>query len=288
MHAELGLAMSVEDLLFTQTYFAQTEHRDPTMTEIRVLDTYWSDHCRHTTFATILDEIILPEGPMRPAFEKALAIYEEARKTAGRTQRPHTLMDLGTVGAKALKNQGVVNDLDESDEINACSVTADIEVDGKPEKWLLEFKNETHNHPTEIEPFGGAATCLGGAIRDHFGQPCLYAPGHARNRLRQTRIHRLKKPCPGVCRSAGLLPVLHTGIVPHTETRSALPPGQVAEIYHPGYVAKRMEIGAVVGAVKRGKRGARRAANREMLLFCFGGSTGRDGIGGATGSVRFA
>jgi phosphoribosylformylglycinamidine synthase len=281
LHAELGLAMSVEDLLFTQTYFAQTEHRDPTMTEIRVLDTYWSDHCRHTTFATILDEIILPEGPMRPAFEKALAIYEEARKTAGRTQRPHTLMDLGTVGAKALKNQGVVNDLDESDEINACSVTADIKVDGKPEKWLLEFKNETHNHPTEIEPFGGAATCLGGAIRD-----ILASRAYTHQAMRVTGCADpntpVEKTVPGRLQQRRITTGAAHGFSAYGN-QIGLATGQVAEIYHPGYVAKRMEIGAVVGAVKE-ENVVREEPQKGDVVILFGGRTGRDGIGGATGS----
>ena len=281
LHAELGLAMSVEDLLFTQGYFRDTEHRDPTMTEIRVLDTYWSDHCRHTTFATILDEIVLPEGPMRPAFEKALAVYEQARRDAGRTQRPHTLMDLGTVGAKALKNQGKVHDLDESEEINACSVTADIEVDGKPEKWLLEFKNETHNHPTEIEPFGGAATCLGGAIRD-----ILASRAYTHQAMRVTGCADPNTPLedtvPGRLQQRRITTGAAHGFSAYGN-QIGLATGQVAEIYHPGYVAKRMEIGAVVGAVKE-ENVVREEPKKGDVVILFGGRTGRDGIGGATGS----
>ena len=283
LHAELGLAMSVEDLLFTQTYFAQTEHRDPTMTEIRVLDTYWSDHCRHTTFATILDEIILPEGPMRPAFEKALAVYEEARKTAGRTQRPHTLMDLGTVGAKALKNQGVVNDLDESDEINACSVTADIEVDGKPEKWLLEFKNETHNHPTEIEPFGGAATCLGGAIRD-----ILASRAYTHQAMRVTGCADpntpVEKTVPGRLQQRRITTGAAHGFSAYGN-QIGLATGHVAELYHEGYIAKRLECGAVVAAAPAKNVVRERPAPGDVVIL-LGGRTGRDGIGGATGSSK--
>ena len=281
LHAELGLAMSVEDLAFTQTYFRDTEHRDPTMTEIRVLDTYWSDHCRHTTFATILDEIVLPEGEMRPAFEKALAVYEQARVEAGRTQRPHTLMDLGTVGAKALKNQGKVHDLDESEEINACSVTADIEVDGKPEKWLLEFKNETHNHPTEIEPFGGAATCLGGAIRD-----ILASRAYTHQAMRVTGCAdpntSLEDTVPGRLQQRRITTGAAHGFSAYGN-QIGLATGQVAEIYHPGYVAKRMEIGAVVGAVKE-ENVVREEPQKGDVVILFGGRTGRDGIGGATGS----
>ena len=281
LHAQMGLAMSVQDLAFSQGYFRDTEHRDPSETEIRVLDTYWSDHCRHTTFSTILDEIALPQGTYRAAFLRAMENYEQARGIAGRTERPHTLMDLGTVGAKALRAQGKLENLDQSEEINACSVIMPVEVDGQTEDWLLLFKNETHNHPTEIEPFGGAATCLGGAIRD-----ILANRGYAHQAMRVTGCADPYTPMDETV--PGRLPQrqITTGAAAGFSSygnQIGLATGQVTEIYDPGYVAKRMEIGAVVGACRQSDA-VRTQPDPGDIVVLLGGRTGRDGIGGATGS----
>ena len=241
MLTDLGLAMDFDDIKFCQDYF-KSEHRDPTITEIRMIDTYWSDHCRHTTFGTIIDN-----ADIKPSYiADTYAEYKADRHELGRDNKPLCLMDIATLAAKKLKKDGILKDLDESEEINACSVRIKVDVDGRDEDWLLMFKNETHNHPTEIEPFGGAATCLGGAIRDPLsGRSYVY---------QAMRVTGASDP---------LLPVEKTikGKLPPrkiTTTAAAgyssygnqigLATGHVAEIYHPGYVAKRMEIGAVVGA----------------------------------------
>ena len=281
LHARMGLAMSVEDLAYTQSYFREIEHREPTETEIRVLDTYWSDHCRHTTFATILDEIILPEGRYKQAFQSALEHYEQARQMGGRSHRPRTMMDLGTVGTKALKARGGIDDLDESEEINACSVKMTVNVDGVDEPWLLQYKNETHNHPTEIEPFGGAATCLGGAIRD-----ILAGRGYAHQAMRVSGAADPHTPMDQTV--PGRLPQrqITTGAAAGFSSygnQIGLATGQVTEIYDPGYVAKRMEVGAVVGACREGDVVRTRPEPGDVVVL-LGGRTGRDGIGGATGS----
>ena len=273
-----GLAMDNDDIKFCQDYF-KSEHRDPTITEIRMIDTYWSDHCRHTTFGTIIDN-----ADIKPSYiADTYAEYKADRHQLGRDNKPLCLMDIATLAAKKLKKDGILKDLDESEEINACSVRIKVDVDGKDEDWLLMFKNETHNHPTEIEPFGGAATCLGGAIRDPLsGRSYVY---------QAMRVTGASDP---------LLPVEKTikGKLPPrkiTTTAAAgyssygnqigLATGHVAEIYHPGYVAKRMEIGAVIGAAPAENVRRERPAPGDIIIL-LGGRTGRDGCGGATGSSK--
>ena len=273
-----GLAMDNDDIKFCQDYF-KSEHRDPTITEIRMIDTYWSDHCRHTTFGTIIDN-----ADIKPSYiADTYAEYKADRHQLGRDNKPLCLMDIATLAAKKLKKDGILKDLDESEEINACSVRIKVDVDGKDEDWLLMFKNETHNHPTEIEPFGGAATCLGGAIRDPLsGRSYVY---------QAMRVTGASDP---------LLPVEKTikGKLPPrkiTTTAAAgyssygnqigLATGHVAEIYHPGYMAKRMEIGAVIGAAPAENVRRERPAPGDIIIL-LGGRTGRDGCGGATGSSK--
>ena len=273
-----GLAMDNDDIKFCQDYF-KSEHRDPTITEIRMIDTYWSDHCRHTTFGTIIDN-----ADIKPSYiADTYAEYKADRHELGRDNKPLCLMDIATLAAKKLKNDGILKDLDESEEINACSVRIKVDVDGRDEDWLLMFKNETHNHPTEIEPFGGAATCLGGAIRDPLsGRSYVY---------QAMRVTGASDP---------LLPVEKTikGKLPPrkiTTTAAAgyssygnqigLATGHVAEIYHPGYMAKRMEIGAVIGAAPAENVRRERPAPGDIIIL-LGGRTGRDGCGGATGSSK--
>ena len=273
-----GLAMDNDDIKFCQDYF-KSEHRDPTITEIRMIDTYWSDHCRHTTFGTIIDN-----ADIKPSYiADTYAEYKADRHELGRDNKPLCLMDIATLAAKKLKKDGILKDLDESEEINACSVRIKVDVDGRDEDWLLMFKNETHNHPTEIEPFGGAATCLGGAIRDPLsGRSYVY---------QAMRVTGASDP---------LLPVEKTikGKLPPrkiTTTAAAgyssygnqigLATGHVAEIYHPGYMAKRMEIGAVIGAAPAENVRRERPAPGDIIIL-LGGRTGRDGCGGATGSSK--
>ena len=273
-----GLAMDNDDIKFCQDYF-KSEHRDPTITEIRMIDTYWSDHCRHTTFGTIIDNVDIKPSYIADTY----AEYKADRHELGRDNKPLCLMDIATLAAKKLKKDGILKDLDESEEINACSVRIKVDVDGKDEDWLLMFKNETHNHPTEIEPFGGAATCLGGAIRDPLsGRSYVY---------QAMRVTGASDP---------LLPVEKTikGKLPPrkiTTTAAAgyssygnqigLATGHVAEIYHPGYMAKRMEIGAVIGAAPAENVRRERPAPGDIIIL-LGGRTGRDGCGGATGSSK--
>ena len=273
-----GLAMDNDDIKFCQDYF-KSEHRDPTITEIRMIDTYWSDHCRHTTFGTIIDN-----ADIKPSYiADTYAEYKADRHELGRDNKPLCLMDIATLAAKKLKKDGILKDLDESEEINACSVRIKVDVDGRDEDWLLMFKNETHTHPTEIEPFGGAATCLGGAIRDPLsGRSYVY---------QAMRVTGASDP---------LLPVEKTikGKLPPrkiTTTAAAgyssygnqigLATGHVAEIYHPGYMAKRMEIGAVIGAAPAENVRRERPAPGDIIIL-LGGRTGRDGCGGATGSSK--
>ena len=273
-----GLAMDNDDIKFCQDYF-KSEHRDPTITEIRMIDTYWSDHCRHTTFGTIIDN-----ADIKPSYiADTYAEYKADRHELGRDNKPLCLMDIATLAAKKLKKDGILKDLDESEEINACSVRIKVDVDGRDEDWLLMFKNETHNHPTEIEPFGGAATCLGGAIRDPLsGRSYVY---------QAMRVTGASDP---------LLPVEKTikGKLPPrkiTTTAAAgyssygnqigLATGHVAEIYHPGDMAKRMEIGAVIGAAPAENVRRERPAPGDIIIL-LGGRTGRDGCGGATGSSK--
>jgi len=275
----LNLAMDLQDLLFCRKYFCDEEKRDPTVTEIRLLDTYWSDHCRHTTFLTELDELQIDDEAVNESYKNYLAL----RSYCGRADKPVTLMDMATIGAKALKLKGLLPDLDESEEINACSVKIKVDVDGKERDWLLMFKNETHNHPTEIEPFGGAATCLGGAIRDPLsGRAFVYqamrVTGSA-NPLKNARETLPGKlPQRKICRTAA------AGYSSYGN-QIGLATGLVHEIYHPGYEAKRMEIGAVIGAAPLGNV-VRTTPSQGDVVILLGGRTGRDGIGGATGSSK--
>jgi len=274
-----GLAMDLDDIKFCQKYFKETEKRDPTITEIRMIDTYWSDHCRHTTFSTIIDEATINADYIQKTYDE----YINIRNELGRSDKPITLMDIATIGARKLKKDGVLKDLDESEEINACSVEIKVDVDGELQDWLLMFKNETHNHPTEIEPFGGAATCLGGAIRDPLsGRSYVY---------QAMRVTGAANP---------LVPVEDTihGKLPQRKitvgaaagyssygNQIGLATGHVSEIYHPGYVAKRLEIGAVVGAAPKANV-IREVPDPDDVIILLGGRTGRDGCGGATGSSK--
>jgi phosphoribosylformylglycinamidine synthase len=273
----MNLAMDLQDLRFCRSYFQEREKRDPSVAEIRLLDTYWSDHCRHTTFLTELENIQIDTGPVKTSFEK----YTELRHSLGRSNLPITLMDVATIGAKALKKNGKLNSLDESEEINACSVKIKVDVDGKEQDWLLMFKNETHNHPTEIEPFGGAATCLGGAIRDPLsGRSFVYQAMRvtgAGDPLQSSTLAG-KLPQRKICRAAA-------GGYSSYGNQIGLATGLVHEIYHSGYIAKRMEIGAVIGAAPA-KNVIRKTPKAGDVVILLGGRTGRDGIGGATGSSK--
>ena len=285
LYDSLNLAMTFKDFQHIQNYFKNEEKRDPSMTEIRVLDTYWSDHCRHTTFSTELTDVKFDEGdykePIVKTYEKYLADREVLYK--GRDDKFVCLMDLALMAMKKLKSEGKLADQEESDEINACSIVVPVDVDGKEEEWLINFKNETHNHPTEIEPFGGAATCLGGAIRDPLsGRTYVYqamrVTGAADPTVSVKETLKGKLPQKKLVRSAA------HGYSSYGN-QIGLATGYVKEIYHPDYVAKRMEIGAVMGAAPR------RAVIRENsdpgdIIILLGGRTGRDGIGGATGSSK--
>ena len=275
---ERGLAMDLADIQFCQRYFAG-EGRVPTITEIKMIDTYWSDHCRHTTFGTALEHVQIDDEVVRTAFDR----YLEMRHELGRDDKPVCLMDMGTIGAKWLKKTGQLTGLDESEEINACTVRCTVDVNGEDQDWLFLFKNETHNHPTEIEPFGGAATCIGGAIRDPLsGRSYVY---------QAMRVTGAADPTVPVADTmAGKLPqrkLVTTAAAGYSSygNQIGLATGQVSELYHPGYVAKRMEIGAVVGATPAShvRRECPAPGDKIVLL---GGRTGRDGIGGATGSSK--
>lgn len=274
-----GLAMDLDDVKFCQAYF-QGEKRDPTVTEIRMIDTYWSDHCRHTTFGTILDEVEIEDGVIKEEYEHYLKIRSELYEGKN---KPVCLMDLAVIGAKYLKKQGLLPNLDESEEINACSIRIDVETEGETQPWLFLFKNETHNHPTEIEPFGGAATCLGGAIRDPLsGRSYVY---------QAMRVTGAADPLKAVSQTMpGKLPqqkIVTTAAAGYSSygNQIGLATGQVNEIYHPGYVAKRMEIGAVVGAAPAENVRRERPIPGDIVVL-LGGQTGRDGCGGATGSSK--
>jgi len=276
---KFGLAMDYDDIKFCQDYFRNEEKRNPTITEIRMIDTYWSDHCRHTTFLTNVENVDIKTPYIKDTYDMYLNVREEL----GRTDKPVTLMDIGTLAAKKLKADGLLPDLDESEEINACSVKIKVDIDGQLEDWILMFKNETHNHPTEIEPFGGAATCLGGAIRDPLsGRSYVY---------QAMRVTGAANP---------LVPVEDTinGKLPQRKitvgaangyssygNQIGLATGHVAEVYHPGYVSKRMEIGAVLGAAPASNI-RREAPVPGDIVVLLGGKTGRDGCGGATGSSK--
>lgn len=284
VHSELGMAMSLEDLEFCRQYFAQTEHRDPTITEIKLIDTYWSDHCRHTTFLTRINDISFEDGPFSLFVKSVYERYISSRKYVyADREKDVTLMDLATIAMKELRKDGKLEDLDVSDEINACSIVVDARVNGRSEEWLVMFKNETHNHPTEIEPFGGAATCLGGAIRDPLsGRSYVYqamrvtGSGDPRTSVKDTLPGKLPQRKITTGAAAGYSSY---------GNQIGLATGQVAEIYDEGYVAKRMEIGAVIGAAPK-KNVVRIEPQPGDIIILLGGRTGRDGCGGATGSSK--
>ena len=279
---EAGLAMNGDDLMEVVKYFT-AEGRDPNETELRILDTYWSDHCRHTTFTTLLTDIEVEESFIAADIRESLDLWKEMRAELGRSEKPLCLMDLATIGARYLKAHGLLDDLEQSEENNACSIYVDIDVDGKPERWLLQFKNETHNHPTEIEPFGGASTCLGGAIRDPLsGRSYVYQA------MRLTGAGDIYAPVadtlPGKLPQRVISKVAAHGYSSYGN-QIGLATTHVREVYHPGYVAKRLEVGAVAGAVRAADVRRERPAPGDVVLM-FGGRTGRDGIGGATGSSK--
>jgi phosphoribosylformylglycinamidine synthase len=282
IRAEHGLAMSAEDVAFCQTYFRDEEKRDPGITELKMLDTYWSDHCRHTTFLTKIDEVTFddPSGPVARAWQT----YQSVRENLGRADKPVTLMDIALIGMRELKASGELDNLEVSEEVNAASIVVPVSIDGgAEEEWLVMFKNETHNHPTEIEPFGGAATCLGGCIRDPLsGRSYVYQA------MRVTGAGNPLTPfnetLPGKLPQKKICHVAAHGYSSYGN-QIGLATGQVAEVYHPGYVAKRLEIGAVVAAAPRSNVFRGTPAPGDVILL-IGGRTGRDGVGGATGSSK--
>ena len=280
---QLGLAMDLDDLKFLQAYFRDTEHRDPTITEIRVVDTYWSDHCRHTTFSTHLDSITIHDAGVQAAYEQYLAARVAVYGEEKAAKRPQTLMDIATIGAKYLKKQGKLPELDESEEINACSIHVTAKVNGEDQDWLLMFKNETHNHPTEIEPFGGAATCIGGCIRDP-----LSGRAYVHQAMRVTGAGdpraSLKDTLPGKLPQRKLCQTAAAGYSSYGN-QIGLATGHVAELYHEGFIAKRLECGAVVAAAPAENVRRECPAPGDVVIL-LGGRTGRDGIGGATGSSK--
>ena len=281
--SKMGFAMDMDDLAFCQKYFKDTEKRNPTITELRMIDTYWSDHCRHTTFSTKINDVKINNGKYADVIRAAYDEYKAAKADLYAPDRDTCLMNMATIIVKQLKKQGLLKEIDESEEINACSIVVDVDVNGKDEPWLIMFKNETHNHPTEIEPFGGAATCLGGAIRDPLsGRSYVYqamrvtGSGDPRVSLKDTHAGKLMQRKITTGASAGYSSY---------GNQIGLATGQVQEIYDEGYVAKRMEIGAVIGAAPK-KNVIREVPSKGDVIILLGGRTGRDGIGGATGSSK--
>ncbi|MBE7028589.1 MAG: phosphoribosylformylglycinamidine synthase, partial [Ruminococcaceae bacterium] len=280
--AEMGLAMDIDDITFCQEYFKNTEKRNPYITEIRMIDTYWSDHCRHTTFSTILDDVKIDDEIIAGAYSD----YQKSREYvySGKKMKKICLMDIATIAVKELKKRGLLTALDESEEINACSINVKVDMeDGTQEDWLVMFKNETHNHPTEIEPFGGAATCLGGAIRDPLsGRSYVYqamrvtGSGDPRKTLAETMKGKLPQRKITVGAAQGYSSY---------GNQIGLATGQVNEIYDDGYIAKRMEIGAVIAAAPK-ENVIREVPEPGDVVLLLGGMTGRDGCGGATGSSK--
>ena len=281
--SSLGLAMDLDDLKFLQAYFRDEEKRDPTITEVRVVDTYWSDHCRHTTFSTHIDSVELSDPAVKAAYQRYLDGRVEVYGAEKAAARPQTLMDIATLGTKVLKKRGLLPELDESEEINACSIHVPAQVDGKEQDWLLMFKNETHNHPTEIEPFGGAATCIGGCIRDP-----LSGRVYVHQAMRVTGGGDPRVPfaetTPGKLPQRKLAQTAAAGYS-SSGNQIGLATGHVAEVYHEGYIAKRLECGAVVGAAPADHVRREVPAPGDVVIL-LGGRTGRDGIGGATGSSK--
>lgn len=285
LYNSLGLAMTFADFLHIQNYFRGDEHRDPSMTEIRVLDTYWSDHCRHTTFATELKDVKFDEGQYRDLIEGAFKQYlaDHREQYEGRTDKYVCLMDIGTLAAKRIRKAGLLADQEVSDEINACSIVVPLKVDGKVEEWLVNFKNETHNHPTEIEPFGGAATCLGGCIRDPLsGRTYVYQAMRVTGAADPTRA--IGETIEGKLPQRKIVTTAAHGYSSYGN-QIGLATGLVNEVYHPNYVAKRMEIGAVIAAAPR-RAVKRLTSDPGDVIILLGGRTGRDGCGGATGSSK--
>ncbi len=278
MIIKYGLAMDLDDIRFCRDYF-RTEHRDPTITEVRMIDTYWSDHCRHTTFGTTIDSVRFDDPELERAYQK----YRSVRAELGRDKKPETLMDIATLAGKYLKRTGRLCGLDESEEINACTVKIDVEIDGEHQPWLLLFKNETHNHPTEIEPFGGAATCIGGAIRDPLsGRSYVYAAMRVTGAADPTRP--VSETIPGKLPQRKIVQTAAAGYSSYGN-QIGLATGMVDELYHEGYAAKRMEIGAVIAAAPAAN--VRRECPQDGdAVILLGGRTGRDGCGGATGSSK--
>ncbi|MBE6649177.1 MAG: phosphoribosylformylglycinamidine synthase [Ruminococcaceae bacterium] len=275
--ADFGLAMDIDDITFCQKYFI-SEKRDPTITEIKMIDTYWSDHCRHTTFLTVIDNVKFEDELLQKTYDEYISVRKELNRT-----KPICLMDLATIAVRYLKKNGKLEKLDESEEINACTVKIDVEVDGKTEPWLLLFKNETHNHPTEIEPFGGAATCIGGAIRDPLsGRSYVY--GAMRVTGAADPLKPISETIPGKLPQKKIVTTAAAGYSSYGN-QIGLATGIVDEIYHPGYAAKRMEIGAVIAAAPAENVRREVPAPGDVVIL-LGGSTGRDGIGGATGSSK--
>ncbi len=279
----LGLAMDLDDLKFLQNYFKNEEHRDPTITEIKVVDTYWSDHCRHTTFSTHIDNVRISDKAVAEAYQRYLDSRTEVYGEEKAKGRPETLMDIATIAGKLLKKRGLVPELDESEEINACSIHVNATVNGEEQDWLLMFKNETHNHPTEIEPFGGAATCIGGCIRDPLSgrayvHQAMRVTGAADPRRSLSETLQGKLPQRKICQTAA------AGYSSYGN-QIGLATGHVAEVYHDGYVAKRLECGAVVAAAPACNVRRERPEAGDVIIL-LGGRTGRDGIGGATGSSK--
>ncbi|MDD3226207.1 MAG: phosphoribosylformylglycinamidine synthase [Tissierellia bacterium] len=278
---DIGLAMSFEDLVFCQEYFKNIEKRNPTITEIKVIDTYWSDHCRHTTFSTVIENIEFEKGKISEEVKNTYDEFLNASKFVNERKKDVTLMELATIGAKELRKKGLLNDLEISEEINACSIIINVDIDGKNEEWLLMFKNETHNHPTEIEPFGGAATCLGGAIRDPLsGRSYVYQAMRVTGSADPGR--KIEDTLPGKLPQRKITTEAAAGYSSYGN-QIGLATGFVNEIYHPDYVAKRMEVGAVIAAAPR-ENVIRQTPQNGDVVILLGGRTGRDGIGGATGS----
>ena len=285
LYDSLGLAMTFKDFRFIQEHFAAEESRDPSMTEIRVLDTYWSDHCRHTTFQTELKNVTFEDGDYKAPMQAAYDMYQAHRAEifAGRKDKYVSLMDIALMAMRKLKKDGKLDDQEETDEINACSIIVPVEIDGKTEEWLINFKNETHNHPTEIEPFGGAATCLGGAIRDPLsGRTYVYQAMRVTGAADPTVP--MEKTLEGKLPQRKLVTGAASGYSSYGN-QIGLATGLVNEIYHPDYVAKRMEIGAVMAAAPRSNV-IRETSDPGDIIILLGGRTGRDGCGGATGSSK--
>lgn len=283
LYHSLSLAMTYKDFQHIQNYFKIEEDRDPTMTEIRVLDTYWSDHCRHTTFSTELKNITFNDGYYKKPMEDTYQLYLQDKKDLNREDKFTCLMDIALMAMRKIKAEGGLVDQEESDEINACSIVVPVQMDGKTEEWLVSFKNETHNHPTEIEPFGGAATCLGGAIRDPLsGRSYVYQAMRVTGASDPTVS--LQQTLKGKLPQRKIVAGSAHGYSSYGN-QIGLATGHVSEIYHPNYVAKRMEIGAVMGTSPR-KNVIRKNSEAGDIVILLGGKTGRDGCGGATGSSK--